>query len=116
MNGITIVEEHLCRAVELSSLLGAGIFVTILVAGILAFYYMIYKYSDKSKSTKKSAISCSCFIVILLIITWAVQIYNYNRTHMEYTVTVADSVSLNDFHEKYEIISIDGNKYRVKEK
>ena len=114
MNGITIIEEHLCRATELQSLIGIGIFMTILCGGILAFYYWAIKHCDNN--TKKAGQICSILISILYIITWAVQIDSYNKTHMEYTVTVDDSVSFNDFHEKYEIISVDGNEYRVKEK
>lgn len=114
MNGITIIEEHLCRVVELSSLIGIGIFMTILCGGILAFYHWAIKHCDNS--TKKAARVCSIFIIIIYIIIVAIQINGYNETHMEYTVTVDDSVSFNDFHEKYEIISVDGEEYRVKEK
>jgi Ca2+/H+ antiporter len=114
MNGITIIEEHLCRVVELRSLIGIGIFMTLMCGAIIAFYRWASKNCDNS--SKKAARVCSILIIILYVITLAVQIYNYNRTHMEYTVTVDDSVSFNDFHEKYEIVSVDRNEYRVKEK
>jgi hypothetical protein len=114
INGITIIEEHLCRVVELRALIGIGIFITLLCGGMLAFYYWASK--NCSNGDKKAARICSILIIILYIITWTVQIYNYNKTHMEYTVTVEDNVSFNDFHEKYEIVSVYGNEYRVKEK
>ena len=114
MNGITIIEEHLCRVVKLGPLIGIGIFITLSVCGVLAFYYWTSKYSDDSD--KKAARVCSILIIIIYIITLVVQINGYNETHMEYTVTVNDNVSFNDFHKKYEIVSIDGNEYRVKEK
>lgn len=116
MNGITIVEEHLCRVVELPSLIGIGIFMSLLIVGVLALYRLAYKNSTKDKSTKILTWCCSIFLVILYIATWGHQICMYNKTHMEYTVTIDDSVSFNDFHAKYEIVSVTGNKYRVLEK
>lgn len=116
MNGITIVEEHLCRVVELPSLIGLGIFMSLLIVGVLAFYRFMYKNSIKNKSTKILIWCCSILLVILYIATWGHQICMYNKTHMEYTVMIDDSVSFNDFHAKYEIVSVNGNKYRVLEK
>ena len=116
MNGITIIEEHLCRVVELPLLICVGIFITLLFLAVLAMYRYMYKISTESKDTKITAFCCSVALIILYIVFWTFQIHNYNKTHMEYTVIVNDSVSFNDFHEKYEIISIDGNEYRVKEK
>lgn len=40
----------------------------------------------------------------------------YNTTHMEYTITIDDSVGFNEFYDKYEVISVDGEKYRVIER
>ena len=114
MNGITIIEEHLCRVVELRALVGIGIFMTLIVGGILTFYCWASKHCDNS--SKKAARICSVLVVILYIVTLVVQINGYNKTHMEYTVIVNDNVSFNDFHKKYEIVSIDGIEYRVKEK
>lgn len=116
MTGITIIEEHLCRVVELPSLIGIGIFMTFLIGGGLLLYRFMYKVSDKSKSTRRLYFVCSIVLIVLYIITWVVQINKYNKTHMEYTVTVDNTVSFNDFHEKYEIVSVDGIEYRVTEK
>lgn len=118
MNGITIIEEHLCRVVELPALIGIGIFTTLLVVGALLLYKLMWKYNlvDKKKKEKITTIVCSILLVVMYIVCWVVQISNYNKTHMEYTVTVDDSVSFNDFHAKYEIVSVNGNKYRVVEK
>ena len=76
----------------------------------------MYKNSTKDKKTKILVWCCSILLIVIHIVTWAVQISNYNKTYMEYTVTVDDSVSFNDFHAKYEIISINGDEYRVVEK
>lgn len=114
MKGITIVEEHLCRAVELPQLIVVCVFVTLLCVGVLALYRFMYKYTE-SNANKKLVIACSVGIVIMYIALWTHQIYNYNKTHFEYTIEVDDSVSFNDFFDKYEIVSVDGDRYRVKE-
>ena len=116
MNGITIVEEHLCRIVELPALIGLGIFITLLCFGEIVMFVFMYNQSNKDTRNKILSYGSTVFIVIMYFIFWIVQINNYNDTHMEYTVTVDDSVSFNDFHAKYDIISINGNEYRVAEK
>lgn len=118
MNGVTIVEEHLCRVVELPALIGTGIFITLLIAGGLLLYKLVWKYGlvCNTKRDKITTIVCSMLLVVMYIVFWVSQISNYNKTHMEYTITVDDSVGFNDFHEKYEIVSVNGNEYRVVEK
>ena len=37
MNGITIVEEHLCRVIDFGELIGYGILVTLIVCAALFF-------------------------------------------------------------------------------
>lgn len=116
MNGITIIEEHLCKTVELPALIGTISFITLLYIGGLLLYRFVYKQSSKSCTDKKKYIIYSILLFVICSAFWAVQIIDYNKTHIEYTVTVDDGVSFNDFHEKYEIISVNGNEYRVKEK
>ena len=116
MNGITIIEEHLCRVVEFPALIGIGIFITLLFIGVLLMYRFMCKHNMMDKKGKTTAIVCSVLLVIMYVAFWVVQINHYNNTHMEYTVTVDDSVSFNDFHAKYEIVSVNGNEYRVVEK
>lgn len=118
MNGITIIEEHLCRVVELPALIGIEIFITLLFVGVLLLYKLIWKYDlvVKDKKEKIATIVCSILLVVMYIVCWVALISNYNKTHMEYTVTVDDSVSFNDFHTKYEIVSVNGDEYRVVEK
>lgn len=116
MNGITIIEEHLCRVVDMTLLIASGIFITLLCIGALAFYRFMYKSGSKSKATKILIWCCSVAVVIMNIVFWAIQISNYNETHFEYTIEVDDSVGFNDFFDKYEIVSVDGERYRVTER
>ena len=116
MNGITIVEEHLCRVAELPAFICVGIFITILVASVLLGYWFMYKKNLVDKPGKIAIIICSILITIVYAVFCVGQIIKYNTTHTEYTVIVDDSVGFNEFNNKYEIISVDGNEYRVKEK
>lgn len=116
MNGITIIEEHLCRVVEMPSLIANGIFFTLLSIGMLVLYRFMYKSGSKSKAIKIFVWCCSVAVVIMNIVFWVIQIYNYNETHFEYTIEVDDSVGFNDFFDKYEIVSVDGDRYRVTER
>ena len=115
MNGITIIEEHICRVVDMPTLISTCVFFTLICVGILAFYRWAYK-DTKIKSIKILIICFYVGVVIICIALWIIQFCNYNKTHMEYTVTIDDSVSFNDFHAKYEIVSVNGNEYRVLEK
>lgn len=117
MNGVTIIEEHLCRVIALVPLLAFGIFFTIIcIGGIILNRSYICESRNSNKWNRIIPFTCSIILVILCIGFWALEIIQYNKVHTEYTVTVEDSVSFNDFHAKYEIISIDGDKYRVVEK
>ena len=114
MSGITIVEQHLCRSITLGGLIAIGIFVTLLCIAILVIYKYIYKRADKN--TKITIRVCSILLIILYIVFLYFQIDGYNTTHIEYTVIIDDSVRFNEFYEKYEILFVNGNKYRVVEK
>ena len=116
MNGITVVAEHLCRVVELDELITVGIFVTLLCIGALWFYWFSYKHCNPDRKEKFTLLVCSICIIILDVYLWVFQTNKYNTTHMEYTVVVDNTVSLNDFCEQYEIVSMNGNEFRVIEK
>lgn len=116
MDGITIIEEHLCRVVEFGEFIGFGIFITYICAMALLFYIWSYKCCNLDKTNKIVTIVCSILLIVINVGFWVFQTHKYNTTHMEYTVIVDDSVSFNDFHEKYEIVSVNGNEYRVVEK
>lgn len=116
MDGVTIVAEHFCRELTLVALITVGIIITLLVVLILEVLRKIYK-TDATNKCEKTAISLSLILVIILYpFALGALIDQYNTTHMEYTVTVEDSVSFNDFHEKYKIVSVDGTEFRVVEK
>lgn len=112
MNDVTIVQEHLCRVVEFGELMGTGVLVTLFTVAALYLYWWAYNHTE---SNKPLTVVCAVLVVVVCVASWAVQINRYNVTYKEYTVTVDDSVSFNDFMERYEIVSVDENEYRVKE-
>ena len=67
------------------------------------------------KKEQNTIIVCTILAVVVYIIFCGVTIFQYNKTHTEYMIEVDDSVDLNNFFDKYEIVSRDGNRYRVKE-
>lgn len=114
MDGITIIEEHLCRQLSLQRFISIGFFITLLCVGTLFLYRFMWSTSTKTKSDKIVYLTSSTLIIGALIMFWCVQTNTYSTTHMEYTVTVDDTVGFNEFHEKYEIITQNGEEYRVK--
>ena len=116
MNGVTVVAEHICRVIELKELIGVGIFITLLCISALLFYWLVYKHFNLNKKYRITFFIYSLLIIIINIVFWIIQTNRYNTIHMEYTVVVDNSVSLTDFYEKYEIVSVNGNEFRVIEK
>ncbi len=56
-------------------------------------------------------------IVASIVVTGLSDTYNKNSIHhIEYKVTIDDSVSMTEFMDKYEIIDQEGKIYTVKEK
>lgn len=114
---VTIIEEHLCRVIGLGELISIGSFLTLLYIGVFLLIRLHYKYNGGTVNKKNIEILvCSIILILLYVGYWIVGINHYNTTHMEYTVIADDSVGLNEFYEKYEIISVDGNTFRVIEK
>lgn len=116
MNGVTIIAEHFCRDIDLNSLILSSIIFSIAVVAVLVIYGHFYKKSLKDNSTKNTIIFSSILVVAVYIFFWCIMINAYITTHMEYTVTIDDTATFNDVYSKYEIISVDGNEYRVIEK
>lgn len=67
MNGVTIIEEHLCREVELVGLIVLGIFITLLIGGALLLYCRLYNDS-LDKKLKTATIICSIALVVMYVV------------------------------------------------
>lgn len=64
-------------------------------------------------------LGCICLVMIIASIVVACLGGTYSKTdihHIEYKVTIDDSVSMNEFLDKYEILDQEGKIYTVKER
>ena len=64
-------------------------------------------------------LGCICLVMVIASITVACLSGTLSKTdisHTEYKVTIDDSVSMNEFLDKYEILDQEGKIYTVKEK
>ena len=116
MNGITIIEEHFCRQISLQGLIISGILITLMFIGLLFCCWLMWKICIRTKGEKIACLICAISIIVACVVFWRFQINTYNTTHMEYTVTIDDTVSFHEFYERYEIISENNGEYRIKER
>ena len=84
---------------------------------ILAFTFMCLTVCFYVKSNNWAAILCLILMVISIVIVCLGAISNKNSVdYIEYKVTIDDSVSMNEFLDKYEILDQEGKIYTVKER
>jgi hypothetical protein len=60
--------------------------------------------------------SCVLIVVSVVVMTLTLSSNHNSVNHIEYKVTIDDSVSMNEFLDKYEILDQEGKIYTVKEK
>ena len=93
-----------------------AIFVAAAVAFSLAVLWCVCcYYADEGPIT----IFIGAIVGILIALMAALLAYTITRTPLyetQYEVTVSDSVSMNDFTEKYEVIDIRGEIFTVRER
>lgn len=119
MNGVTIL-----NSVEIVAETAHGwnnrctISFCIMAAGLLLLLYMLW-VSGKCREevfNVFSVIGVAMFVFGLVFTILFYKIENPIAYKTQYQVTADDTVSLNEFLEKYDIISIDGKIYTVEEK
>lgn len=119
MNGVTIL-----NSVEIVAETAHGwnnrctISFCIMAGGLLLFLIMLWisgKWHEEVFNVL-SVIGGAMFVFGLVFTLLFYKIENPVSYKIQYQVTADDSVSLNEFLEKYDIISIDGKIYTVEEK
>ena len=88
---------------------------------IIGFILLIVLAIPLSCSIADGKIVLAIICLILMIITFFVMILGlvengHSVNYIEYKVTIDDSVSMNEFLDKYEIIDQEGKIYIVKER
>jgi hypothetical protein len=110
MNGVEILSQDIIYNGILPGWLGVtGFFVTIACFVLLALFM----------SEGRLLPSIIFMVLILISITFFALALTDNTNsinHLEYKVTIDDSVSMNEFLDKYEILDQEGKIYTVKER
>ena len=109
MEGITVLNEYASAdwAVGLVAIIpGAIIF-------ILCLCLMIGQIREHEPEPA-FAFGIFCFLSLILITGGIILCSGGSSTH--YQVTIDDSVAMNEFNERYEILDVDGRIYTIKEK
>lgn len=109
MNGVTILNsyEYLTNTFP--------IFLFILLCAIFSVLSIIILCTlllDRSSSWKKFAFLVIC-IALTIVLGCSIP---ENRYETRYQVTIDNSVSMNEFQSKYEIIKVEGKIYTIKER
>lgn len=112
MNGVTVIEEIVCHEVSLAETIFSCIFVCVIGALVLTLYASMYK---RTPVLRKLIVVCSIIIASIIVGVICLQCNKYKETHIEYVIEVTEEASFLELMDKYEIISIDGNRLRVKE-
>lgn len=116
MNGVEILKEIPIYENTLCAWLCGFFWVVALACFISSLSSFFYYTRGKDKVDKYSGI----ITLILAVISSLLFIYglfpSQKVAYTEYKVTIDDSVSFNEFIEKYEIIDSEGKVYTVKEK
>lgn len=114
MNGVTILSEEIYQEIGLPHM------VTCVAWMIFAIVFIIYNISKLWRLVGRYE---KLMLVIALILTFSVIAHigvstfgDYSAAHTEYEVIVDDTVGVNEFAKFYEIVSQDGDIYKVREK
>ena len=114
MDGVTILNEFSCRGVDASR------FVAIIFMAVLMIGFVIYMFIDMWRCTGwigRIFTTLVWFPFGAIVVLSAIASYNdFTTFHTQYVVTIDDSVGYNEFTERYEITSQDGNVYTVRER
>lgn len=113
MTGVEILNEY---AVYATQVWVATVGILALIGGIIFLFAFGF-----SKCDVATWVNLVCMIVCFATFFILVVIDNYTDhfkeySHTEYKVTIDDSVSMNDFMDKYEILDQEGKIYTVKER
>lgn len=110
MAGVTILSEQTVYNTLVPEWAAIVACVGLFVIWLIGFIFIA---TDRDKSL----IICMIGILILSAVAICSLIDNKKSiNHIEYKVTIEDSVSINEFLDKYEILDQEGKIYTIKEK
>lgn len=110
MNGVEILSSETIYNGILPGWAGAIGFIMIIMFVVSAGYF-------RSDHRPLAVTICSVLVACGVILMTLALVSNKNSiNHIEYKVTIDDSVSMNEFLDKYEILDQEGKIYTVKER
>lgn len=113
MNGVTVLNTYtqLANGQTIFGFL-VGLIFLFFVAILLFITYSFNSFEEKKKNKHAYLV-----VAVISFVLFIVGICNFPSKEYQtyYQVTINDSVSLNEFQKKYEIIKVDGKIYTVKE-
>lgn len=125
MNGVTILSstEVVAKTTHIWDI-KCTIFLIILIIGIISLIgiiHSIHKYDDAEEQCWWCRTPTVILISAMISVGLTCSLCSYLQDtpieyKTQYQVTVADTVSMNEFTERYSIISVDGKIYTVEEK
>lgn len=110
MNGVEILNSETMYNTILPGWIGVIGFMMIVVFVISAGYFGLYR------RISATIIYCILTVCGVALMTLAMLSNHNSINHIEYKVTIDDSVLMNEFLDKYEILDQEGKIYTVKEK
>ena len=110
MNGVEILNSKIIYNTILPEYwIAIGLILTSVFICLTVYFYV--------NLHDASAILCLILLVVSVVILCLGAISNKNSIdYIEYKITIDDSVSMNEFYEKYEILDQQGKIYTVREK
>ena len=110
MTGVEILSSEVIYNTLLPGWCGALAFITMATSCVCAGVF-----SGKRK-IGLTITSCVLVVVSVVVMTLTLSSNRNSINHVEYKVTIDDSVSMNEFLDKYEILDQEGKIYTVKER
>lgn len=110
MNGVTILNSYEYLTNDANILGSIILCMGFLVSSIIMFITLL-KYKFREFRIEYA------ILIVLIVLTIIVGCFIPKKKYeTQYQVTVDDSVSMNEFQNKYEIIKVEGKIYTVKER
>lgn len=110
MNGVTILNsyEYLTNSINIA---GSIILFIGFLAGSIATFITLFRYIYRC-----SWVEYTILIVLVALTITVGCLIPEKKYETQYQVTVDDSVSMNEFQNKYEIIKVEGKIYTVRDR
>lgn len=116
-----IISETQCHDISLAEIIALGIAITLIF--VIFIIIDICHYKHKSRLTqimeRKDLVTSFVLYGIVTVFCWLILLFTYfvmNNTYTRYKIQVDDTVSLNEFMSKYDIMSYNDNIYVVRDK